>query len=304
MVRSPNHDALWPALPLEAWEDTRATLHMWMQVVGKICLALTPLINHYWGVTFRFAPRGLVTPLLTSSDRAFSFTFDFVEHRLIAEFSDGVTRTVSLEPQTVADFYRAVMKILAEERVPVHIRTLPTEVQDPIPFENDVTHRSYDRQYVESFWRIMLTIEPVFTKFRAGFIGKCSPVHFFWGGFDLAVTRFSGRRAPERPEADAMNRESYSHEVISHGFWFGNEDLPQAAFYAYAAPEPDGFPKAVVRPSAAFYFPNYSQFALPYEAVRQSRTPVQDLESFFASTYEAGATLGGWNRTELERRSS
>ncbi|HET9235224.1 MAG TPA: DUF5996 family protein [Candidatus Eisenbacteria bacterium] len=301
MVRSTHHDTMWPEVPFVAWEDTRATLHMWMQVVGKICLALTPVINHYWNVTFRIAPRGLVTPLLTVGDRAFSFTFDFVEHRLAIEFSDGTTREIPLKPQTVAEFYRQVMEILAEERIEVHIRTLPTEVPDPIPFESDLTHRSYDKQYVEVFWRIMLTIEPVFTKFRAGFIGKCSPVHFFWGGFDLAVTRFSGRRAPERPEADAMTRESYSHEVISHGFWFGNDDLPQAAFYAYAAPEPDGFSKAAVRPSAAFYFPNYSQFALPYQAVRQSRTPVQDLEAFFASTYEGAAMLGGWNRAELER---
>ena len=302
MVHSPNHDAMWPELPLAAWEDTRVTLHMWMQVVGKICLALTPVINHYWNVTFSIAPRGLVTPLLTVGERAFSFTFDFVEHRLGIEFSDGITRTVPLEPQTVAEFYRRLMEILAEERILVHIRTLPTEVPDPIPFESDVTHRSYDQRYVEAFWRIMLTIEPVFTKFRAGFIGKCSPVHFFWGGFDLAVTRFSGRRAPARPDADFMTRESYSHEVISHGFWFGNDDLPQAAFYAYAAPEPDGFPKAAVRPSAVFYFPDYSQFALPYEAVRQSRTPVEDLESFLTSTYEAAATLAGWDRAELERR--
>lgn len=302
MVRSPNHDAMWPDLPLAAWEDTRATLHMWMQVVGKICLALTPVINHYWNVTFSFAPRGLVTPLLTVGERAFRFTFDFVEHRLEIEFSDGITRAVPLEPQTVAEFYRRLMGILAEERILVPIRTLPTEVPDPIPFESDVTHRSYDKRHVEAFWRILLTIEPVFTRFRAGFIGKCSPVHFFWGGFDLAVTRFSGRRAPARPDADAMTRESYSHEVISHGFWCGNEDLPQAAFYAYAAPEPDGFSKAAVRPRAAFYFPDYSQFALPYEAVRQSRTPLEDLEAFLTSTYEAAATLAGWDRAELERR--
>jgi hypothetical protein len=292
----------WPSLPLAEWEDTRATLHMWMQIPGKVGLALTPLVNHYWNVTLRYGPRGLVMPLISHGDRAFTVGFDFVEHRLVLAFSDGVTRGLPLGPQTVADFHRAFMNLLEEEQVNVHIWTMPVEVPDPIRFEDDTTHRSYDPKYVSAFWRILLDVRPVFEEFRAGFLGKCSPLHFFWGGFDLALTRFSGRRAPERPDADAMTRESYSHEVISHGFWPGGSGVSEPAFYAYAAPEPEGFEKAKVLPSAAYYNTDLGIFILPYEAIRRSSHRSQDLMAFLQTTYDAGATLANWNRTELERR--
>jgi hypothetical protein len=292
----------WPSLPLAEWEDTRATLHMWMQIPGKVGLALTPLVNHYWNVTLRYGPRGLVMPLISHGDRAFTVGFDFVEHRLVLAFSDGVKRGLPLGPQTVADFHRAFMNLLEEEQVNVHIWTMPVEVPDPIRFEEDTTHRSYDPKYVSAFWRILLDVRPVFEEFRAGFLGKCSPLHFFWGGFDLALTRFSGRRAPERPDADAMTRESYSHEVISHGFWPGGSGVSEPAFYAYAAPEPEGFEKAKVLPSAAYYNTDLGIFILPYEAIRRSSHRSQDLMAFLQTTYDAGATLANWNRTELERR--
>jgi uncharacterized protein DUF5996 len=300
--RSPILAESWPDLPLAAWEDTRATLHLWMQIPGKVCLALTPLANHYWNTTFRYAPRGLSLPLISAKARAFTIGFDFVEHRVVLEFSDGVTRSLPLGPQTVAEFCRAFMNVLEEEGVKAHIWTMPVEVADPIRFEEDTTHRSYDPKYVSAFWRILLDVKPVFEEFRAGFLGKCSPLHFFWGGFDLALTRFSGRRAPERPDADAMTRESYSHEVISHGFWPGGSGVSEPAFYAYAAPEPEGFEKAKVLPSASYYHGDLGMFILPYEAVRNSSQRSRDLLAFLDTTYDAAATLANWNRTELERR--
>ena len=292
----------WPSLPLDQWEDTRATLHMWMQIPGKVCLALTPLVNHYWNVTLRYAPNGLVTPVMSYKEKTFNVAFDFVEHQVVITFANGVSRRLRLEPQTVAEFYGKFMGVLHEEGVDVDIWTTPVEVENPIPFEEDTTHRSYDAASVSAFWRTLLDMKPVFDQFRSEFLGKCSPLHFFWGGFDLALTRFSGRRAPERPDADAMTRESYSHEVISHGFWPGGNGVNEPAFYSYASPEPAGFDKARVQPSAAYYNTDLGMFILPYEAIRGSNNRSRDLMQFFEATYDAGATLGNWNRGELERR--
>ena len=292
----------WPALPLESWRDTYATLHMWTQIAGKICLALAPPINHFWGITFHVTPRGLVTPTLIAGPHAVSMVFDLVDHRFRIERSDGACRTIPLEPRTVADFYRMTMDALRDLGIAVRIWPMPVEIPDPIRFTDDVVHRSYDPAQASAFLRVLLSIQPVFQSFRCDFVGKCSPVHFFWGSFDLAVTRFSGRRAPERPGADAMTREAYSHEVISHGFWPGSGAVAEPAFYAYAAPEPSGFKTAAVRPEAARYSPDLSEYILPYEAVRRSPDPAAALEAFMDSTYEAGATLGEWDRVELERR--
>jgi len=292
----------WPPLPLDVWRDTYATLHRWSQIVGKITLALTPRVNHFWNVTLHLSARGLITPTLVSGPRALTLEFDFVDHRLVFRTSDGGVETLALEPRTVADFYAAVMDTLGRLGVDVRIWTMPVEIaEDVIPFEQDTRHGSYDAERAHAFWLALLAMRPVFESFRCGFIGKCSPVHFFWGSFDLAVTRFSGRRAPERPEADAITREGYSHEVISHGFWPGGGAVPDAAFYAYAAPEPAGFPQAAVRPAAAYYLPDYGQFILPYEAVRSAAEPEKELRAFLESTYDAGARLGAWDRAALER---
>jgi len=275
---------------------------MWTQIVGKICLALTPLTNHWWNVTFHFTARGLSTPAMTVGGRTLRMTFDFVAHQLVFQTSDGVIRTIPLEPRTVAEFYERVMAVLRELGIQVHIWTMPVEIPDPVRFEKDVTHHTYDADAATAFWRTLLAMKPVFESFRCAFIGKCSPLHFFWGGFDLAVTRFNGKRAPERPGADAMNREAYSHEVISHGFWPGRLPL-DASFYAYAAPEPPGLKEAKVQPAAAYYDDKvWNEFFLPYEAVRTARNPADELTAFLNSTYEAAATLAGWSRTELERR--
>jgi hypothetical protein len=292
----------WPALPLERWRDTYATLHMWTQIAGKICLALTPRTNHFWNIAFQVTPRGLATPAMTTGRRTFSMTFDLVAHELLIEVSDGEVRTIPLEPRSVAAFYRTLMGTLRELGIDVRIWTMPVEIPDPIRFTEDETHHSYDPVCANAFLRALLSIQPVFQGFRCDFLGKCSPVHFFWGSFDLAVTRFSGRRAPERPEADAMTRESYSHEVISHGFWPGSGAVQEPAFYAYAAPPPQGFDAAVVEPAAAYYNRDFGEFILPYEAVRRSADPAASLTAFLNSTYEAGARLAGWDRDELERR--
>jgi hypothetical protein len=294
-------DATWPALPLDTWRDTYATLHMWTQVVGKVCLALTPRTNHFWNVAFHLTSCGLATPALIVGERALTLVFDFVTHRLILQCSDGRTETIPLEPRSVAEFYRMVMEALHRMGVEVHIWSMPVEIPDPIRFELDTIHRSYDRAQANAFWRTLVAMKPVFERFRCGFVGKCSPVHFFWGSFDLAVTRFSGRRAPERKGADAITREAYSHEVISHGFWPGSGPVQQPAFYAYAAPQPAGFKQALVRPAAAFYSNELSEFILPYEAVRTAQSPAGDLAAFLESTYERAATLAQWHRSELER---
>jgi hypothetical protein len=294
-------EARWPALPLGSWRDTKDTLHMWTQIVGKICLALTPRINHFWNIAFQVTSSGLVTPSLAYHGRTFTLTFDFVEHELALAVSDGARESLPLRAQSVADFYHAVMGMLARHGIEVHIWTMPVEVQDPIRFTADTTHDSYDRDAVRRFWEVLLAIKPIFEDFRAGFIGKCSPVHFFWGSFDFAVTRFSGQRAPERPGADSITREAYSHEVISHGWWPGGGPVDEPAFYAYAAPEPAALKTARIEPAAAFYSTDLSEFLLPYEAVRTAAQPERDLRAFLTSTYDAAAQLAQWDRANLER---
>ena len=291
----------WRSLPLDEWRDTYATLHMWTQVVGKICLALTPLTNHFWNIAFLITPTGLTTPTMTAGAVAATIAFDFVEHRLVIRTSDGREQQLPLEPMTVADFHSRVMEMLRALGIRARIWTTPVEIPDPIPFERDVVHHSYDRSQVENFHAVLLATKPVFESFRSAFIGKCSPVHFFWGSFDVAVTRFSGDRAPERPGADSITREAYSHAVISHGFWPGSGAVQEPAFYAYAAPEPEGLKQARVMPASAYYHQDMSEFILPYEAVRTAASPAGELTAFFESTYNAAAELAGWNRTSLER---
>jgi Family of unknown function (DUF5996) len=292
----------WPELPLELWRDTYATLHMWTQIVGKVCLALTPRVNHFWNIAFQVTARGLTTQAMQCrGERTLNMTFDFVSHELIARCSDGTARSIPLAPRTVAAFYRETMRMLHDMGIDVRIWTMPVEVPDPIRFELDTVHASYDPLYAQRFWQVLLRVSRILQDFRAGFIGKCSPVHFFWGSFDLAVTRFSGRRAPERPGADPITREAYSHEVISHGFWPGGGAVPSAAFYAYAAPEPAGFKEARVSPAAATYRHDLSEFVLPYDAVRSQPDPGATLTSFLHTTYAAGAGLAQWD-TSLERR--
>jgi len=290
----------WPELPLEAWKDTYATLHMWTQIVGKVRLALAPHVNHWWQVPLYVNSCGLTSSAIPYVDRTFEVQFDFVEHRLVITVSDGQIKSVPLRPQSVAAFYAEFMAALRSLGIEARIWPMPVEIPEPIRFDRDEQHASYDRVYVERFWRILVLVDGVLKKFRSSFIGKHSPIHFFWGSFDLASTRFSGRRAPERSGADLITREAYSHEVISAGFWPGGGEVKGAAFYAYAAPEPNGFKAASVRPAKAFYSP-LGEFLLMYDDVRQSANPEQDLLEFLQSTYEAGANLGGWPRTELER---
>jgi hypothetical protein len=289
----------WPALPYQEWKDTYATLHMWMQVAGKVALAQAPPVNHSWGVAMHLTPRGLATPLLPHGTRSFAIEFDFVAHRLIVHACDGSPRTLPLADQSVADFYRAVMDLLRDMRLPVRIWSMPVEIPDPVRFEDDTVHHTYRPEQANRFWTILTRIAPVFNERRATFIGKTSPVHFFWGSLDLAVTRFSGRLAPPR-EGPAFMREAYSHEVISHGFWPGSAAL-EAAFYAYAVPEPAGLNDATVRPAAAFYHPQMGEFILPYDAVRASGNPAAALREFIDSTYDRAATLAKWDRAALDR---
>jgi hypothetical protein len=290
----------WPALPYEAWKDTYATLHMWTQVVGKVALVQAPPLNHSWGVTLRVTGRGLETAVLPHGERTFSLGFDFVDHLLTIDVSDGERRTLPLAPRSVADFYTEVMATLETMGLPVRIWSMPVEIPSPIRFEDDTIHRSYDASAANRFWRILVQVQRVFAAARCEFIGKCSPVHFFWGAFDLAVTRFSGRRAPPR-EGPAFMREAYSHEVISHGFWPGSPPLLEPAFYAYAVPEPDGLKSVRVRPDAAYYHRDLNEFVLPYEGVRTAASPDAALSGFLDSTYEQAATLAGWDRVALEK---
>jgi hypothetical protein len=294
-------DEVWPTLPLEAWKDTYATLHMWTQVVGKIRLEQTPLVNHWWNVPLYVTPRGLTTSAMPYEHKSFEIEFDFIDHQLLIECSDGTSTSIALRPRSVADFYHEVMKALSSLGIEIKIYTTPVEIPDPIPFTEDHVHAAYDAEYATRFWRILLQSARVFEEFRSRFIGKVSPVHFFWGSFDLAVTRFSGRRAPEREGADLITREAYSHEVISHGFWPGSGNIQQAAYYAYAAPEPAGFPQAKILPATAFYNTETSGFVLTYDDVRQAATPAATLMEFLQSTYEAGAKLANWDRQSLER---
>jgi hypothetical protein len=291
----------WPPLALESWKDTYATLHMWTQIVGKVRLGLTPLVNHWWNVPLYVTARGLTTSRIPYGERSFELWFDFIQHQLVLETSEGVIKTLPLGPRTVADFYQEFLSMLHSANLEVKIWRMPAEIPNPIPFDEDRVHASYDAKAVEKFWRILLSVDSVFNQFRSEFIGKSSPVHFFWGSFDLAVTRFSGRRAPERPGADAVTREAYSHEVSSVGFWPGGGDVKDTAFYSYAAPEPQGFRAALTRPDAAFYNHQVGEFLLMYEDVRRAASPSTCLLDFCQSTYEAAATLGHWDRKALER---
>ena len=296
-----NIEGAWPELPLKSWQDTYDTLHLWTQIVGKVRKTLTPLVNHWWNVTLYVTPRGLTTGAIPYQGRTFDLSFDFIDHKLEIRTSDGSTKRLELWPCTVAQFYGDVMGALHTVGVDVKIHATPDEVANPIPFAEDQTHKSYDADSALRFWRILLSVDAVFKEFRSRFIGKCSPVHFFWGSFDLAVTRFSGRRAPERPGADAMTREAYSHEVSSAGFWPGGGEIQGPAFYSYMAPEPAGFKTHPVRPKQAFYHSGMSEFFLMYDDVRRAESPADMLLEFIQSTYEAGADLAKWDRAALER---
>jgi hypothetical protein len=299
-------DEIWPALPYDAWKDTYATLHMWMQVVGKIALALAPPINHSWAIAMMVTPRGLSTHTLASGVRSLTFEFDFIEHQLLLRVSDSPTRMLALQSQSVASFHRTLMDLLREIGIPAKIWPMPVEVPSPIRFNEDTVHHTYDPEAAQRFFRALSQVARVLNDSRCGFVGKASPVHFFWGAFDLASTRFSGRPAPPR-EGPAFMREAYSHEVISHGFWPGGTTafgptVNEPVLYAYAAPEPAGFKDARVKPAEAYYHRDLGEFLLPYEAVRTSSDPDRTIRDFVDSTYEQAATLGGWNRAALERR--
>jgi len=294
----------WPALPYEAWKDTCETLHMWTQIVGKVRMELSPPVNHWWHVTLYVTPRGLTTSAIPYQGGAFAVNFDFIEHNLFVLTSDGTSKTLPLIPRSVAAFYQEFMVCLQALGIEVTINTLPSEIRNPIHCDEDEIHASYDPVYAHRFWRILAQVDQVFKQFRSPFLGKCSPVHFFWGSFDLAVTRFSGRRAPERVGADLITREAYSHEVISCGFWPGDETFEAPAFYSYTLPEPLGLSAAPLRPSAAWYNPDRGLFLLRYEDVRSADAPEQVLLEFLQSTYEAGATLARWDREALERHSA
>ncbi len=289
----------WPALPLRDWQETYHNLHMWTQIVGKVRLELTDRTNHWWNVPLYVSARGLTTSPIPYGNGVFEIQFDFIDHKLLIDRSDGARKTLDLVPRTVADFYAEFMEALQELGIEVTIYGTPVELAEPIPFAEDHLYRAYDAEAAHRFWRILVSCDAVFKHFRARFLGKNSPVQFFWGSFDLAVTRFSGRRAPERPGADPITREAYSHEVISAGWWPG-AGIDGPAFYCYAAPEPPGLAQKSVHPEAAFYHPELKEFLLMYDRVRVAESPEQMVMEFLQSTYEAAAELGGWNREELE----
>jgi len=296
---------VWPELPYPEWLDTYRNLHLRTQVVGKIRLVQTPWLNHSWHVTLYVTPRGLTTGPIPYEVRSFWIEFDFLEHRLLVEASDGRKRSLPLVEQTIADFYAAVLAALREIGIQVRIHERPNEIPDAIPFDQDHEHRAYDPRAAQRFWRVLVQVERVLQKFRTGFLGKASPVHFFWGSFDLAVTRFSGRQAPPHPGnmpglPDAVAREAYSHEVSSAGFWPGGGAIDYPAFYSYAYPTPAGFRSAAVRPSEAYFNETLGEFILPYDAVRTAVSPEDTLFEFLQSTYEAAAVHGRWDRAALE----
>jgi len=298
-----NRSDAWPALPLSEWRDTYATLHMWTQIVGKVRLALSPRVNHWWEVALYVSARGLTTSPIPYENGSFEVDFDFISHKLEIETNHGQKKTMPLMAKPVADFYREFMAAIATLGIRVEIWPMPVEVPDPIRFDQDTAHASYDPVCVNRFWRILASTDAVLKEFRSRFIGKCSPVHFFWGSFDLCVTRFSGRRAPERPGANIITREAYSHEVSSVGFWPGGGNITGAAFYSYAAPEPKGFADASARPAAAHYEKQLGEFILMYDDMRAAKNPSTALLEFCQSTYEAAANLGKWDRAALERNS-
>lgn len=292
---------IWPELPLAAWQDTYSTLHMWTQIVGKVRLALSPKLNHWWEVPLYVNAVGLTTSPIPYAGGIFEAQFDFIHHRLLIQTSHATSKTLALQPRSVADFYREFMAALAALGIEVKIWKMPVEIPNPIAFDRDTQHAFYDAEYANRFWRVLVACDAVFKEFRAGFIGKSSPSHFFWGSFDLAVTRFSGRRAPQREGTDPITLEAYSHEVISAGWWPGGGEMQGAAFYAYAAPEPAGFKQHPIHPAQAFYHPQLREFLLSYDEVRQSISPRAMLLEFLQSTYVAGADLGKWDRKELEK---
>lgn len=294
----------WPTLSYPAWRDTAATLHLWTQIVGKVRLALTPWVNHGWQVPFYVTARGLGTSPIPSGSEIFEMEFDFIAHELIVRASWGAERTIALEPQAVGDFYRRVMDLLHEMGIVVHIAETPNEIPNPVPFPRDRLHASYDPSAAHAFWRVLVQADRIFKLFRSGFLGKVSPVHFFWGSFDLAVTRFSGRTAPPHPGGvpslpDEVAREAYSHEVSSAGFWPGNDAFPQAAFYAYAYPQPEGFRDAQV-PPGAYFEQALGEFILTYDSVRTAADPDTLLLDFLSRTYTAAADAARWDRGALE----
>jgi len=303
---SPDLPGCWPAFRLADWQETYATLHMWTQIVGKIRLELTPRVNHWWNVPLYVSSRGLSTSIIPYGNRHFDMEFDFVENKLVIHTTDPKTASVALAPRSVADFYQELMSVLRSLGIEVKIWKLPVEIADPIPFDEDKVHAAYDGEYVRRLWRILLSVDEVFHVFRSHFVGKSSPVHFFWGSFDMAITRFSGRRAPERNDPDPVLRkimqEAYSHEVISAGWWPGGGEIKEAAFYCYAAPAAQGFAEQKVRPAGAFYHSGMGEYLMMYDQVRSAPSPSGALLEFLQSTYEAGATTGKWDREALEAR--
>ncbi len=292
----------WPELDWTQWAKTADTLHMWTQIVGKTRLALSPLQAHWWNVPLYVSARGLSTSAMPYGDELLEMEFDFVSHDLRFSLSSGARLSIPLRAQSVADFYAEYLRCLAALGVSVHLYPVPVELKEPIPFAQDSEHASYDPDAAHRFWRVLVQADRIFQQFSSGFIGKISPVHFFWGSFDLAVTRFSGRRAPEREGADPVTREAYSHEVISAGFWPGNGGYGQAAFYCYAAPSPVGLQQAKVQPAAAQFDSGMGEFLLKYEDVRTAPDPDAALLSFLQSTYDAAADLAKWDRASLERQ--
>ena len=304
MIDAP--DGNWPALPLEEWEGTRAALHLWMQIVGKIRLVTSPWLSHSWHATFYVTARGLTTALIHLPARSFQISFDLIDHRVMIHASDGRSGSVPLVPQSVAAFYRRLMSELRAMGIVVRIFRRPCEIPDATPFDQDTAERAYDADAAHRFWRILVQVDRVFSRFRARYLGKSSPVHLFWGAQDLAVTRFSGREAPLHPGGipglpDWVTRDAYSHEVSSCGFWPGGGPVPYPAFYAYAYPEPPGYSTARIEPSAAYYSQAFHEFILPYDTVRNSASPDETLTAFLQTTYDAAANLGRWNRPALER---
>ncbi|GAC1662427.1 MAG: DUF5996 family protein [Candidatus Acidiferrum sp.] len=297
----PSSASDWPPLPFEAWKDTCSTLHMWTQIAGKVRLALTPLVNHWWNTPLYLSARGLTTSPMPYRDHVVEIEFDFIDHQLLIRLDDGRAKSLPLAPRPTADFYKEFMAALHFLGIDVKIWPVPVEVPNPVRFDQDFVHASYDPESAHRFWRILLSVDTVLKIFRASFVGKCSPVHFFWGSFDLCVTRFSGRPAPPKAGADSITREAYSHEVSSAGFWPGGGNITGAAFYSYAAPQPEGFADARVRPVSAFYHRDLGEFLLMYEDVRSAADPPAVLLEFLQSTYEAAANLAHWDRAALER---
>ena len=294
-------DEAWPALPLAEWRETCETLHMWTQIVGKVRLALSPHVNHWWEVPLYVSARGLTTSAIPCAHGNFEMNFDFVEHRLEIVSAWTEAASIRLYARSVAEFYAEVMQSLESLGIAVKIWPMPQEVPDPIRFDRDATHAQYDPEYATRFWRVLSSIDAVLKEFRARFTGKVSPVHFFWGSFDLAFTIFSGRRAPERPGADRVTREAYSHEECSVGWWPGGGEISEPMFYAYAAPEPPGFREAPVKPERAYYDTKLGEFLLSYDEVRRSADPRAQILSFAGSAYDAAASLGHWDCASLER---